>query len=82
MLLLIDVVTWILVFTIIYFELHFAYTSHHHVLDFFFENLKMGVRFSIGDPPAKPAKQNKQVSLEKSLRLHTRGSPTTAAEAV
>jgi hypothetical protein len=32
--------------------------------------------------PAKPAKQKKQVALEKSLRLHTRRGPATAAEAV
>ena len=28
----------------------------------------------MGDFPAKPAKQKKQVALEKSLRLHTRGT--------
>ena len=38
--------------------------------------------FSIWDPPAKPAKQKKQVAPKKSLRLHTRGSPTAAVEAV
>ena len=49
----------------------------------FFENKKIRVRFFIGDPPAKPAKQKKkQVALEKSLRLHTRGGPAAAAEAV
>ena len=35
---------------------------------------KIGVRFSIRDPPAKPAKQQKQVALEKSLSLNGRGS--------
>ena len=43
---------------------------------------KNWVRFLIEDPPAKPAKQKKQVALEKSLRLHTRGGPAAAAEAV
>ena len=43
------------------------------------ENKKIKVKFSIGDPPAKPAKQKKQVALENSLRLHTQGGP--AAEA-
>ena len=38
--------------------------------------------FQLGTPPAKPAKQKKQVALENSLRLHTRGSPAAAAEAV
>ena len=47
------------------------------------ENKKNGVRFSIGDPPAKPAKlKKKQVPLEKSLKLHTRGTLAAAAEAV
>ena len=46
------------------------------------ENKKNGIRFSIGDPPGKPAKQKKQVALEKSLGLHTCGSPAAAAEAV
>ena len=48
----------------------------------FFGNKKIGVIFLIGDPPAKPAKQKKQVALEKSLRLHTRGSLAATAEAV
>ena len=43
---------------------------------------KIRVRFSIGDFPAKPAEQKKQVALEKSLRLHTRGGQTAAAEQV
>ena len=34
------------------------------------------------DPPAKPAKQKKQVAIENSLRLHTRWSPAGAWEAV
>ena len=34
------------------------------------------------DFPAKPAKQNKQVALKKSLRLHTRGAPAAVAERV
>ena len=38
--------------------------------------------FQLGPPPAKPAKQKKQVALENSLRLHTRASPAAAAEAV
>ena len=42
----------------------------------------MGMIFSIGDPPAKPAKQKKQVGLEKSLRFYTRGGPVAAAEGV
>ena len=46
----------------------------------FFENKKIWVRFSIVDFPAKPAKQKKQVALEKSLRLHTCGGPAAAAE--
>ena len=40
------------------------------------------MRFSIGDLPAKPAKQKKQVAIEKSLKLHTRGGPAAAEEAV
>ena len=43
---------------------------------------KKRVRFLIGDPPAKPAQQKKQVALEKSLRLHTRRGPAVAAEGV
>ena len=43
---------------------------------------KIRVRFSTGDFPANPAKQKKQVALEKSLRLHTRGNPAAVAEAV
>ena len=43
---------------------------------------KIRVRFSIVDFPAKHAKQKKQVALKKSLRLHTRGTPTAAAERV
>ena len=43
---------------------------------------KNGVRFSIGNTPAKPAKQKNQVALEKSLKLLTRGGPVAAAEAV
>ena len=43
---------------------------------------KNGIRFFIGDPPAKPAKQKKKVALEKSLRAHTCGSPAVVAEAV
>ena len=48
----------------------------------FFENEKISVRFSIGDFPAKPAKQKNKVALTKSLRLHTRGGPAAAAKAV
>ena len=48
----------------------------------FFKNKKIRVRFSIWDFPAKPAKQKKQVALEKSLKLHTRGGPAAAAEPV
>ena len=48
----------------------------------FFENKKIRVRFSIVDFPAMPAKQKKQVALQKSLRLHTRGAPVAAAERV
>ena len=56
-------------------------TSHHDVLDFFFFfNKKIGFRFSIGDPPTKPAEQKNQVAFEIFLRLHTRGG--LAAEAV
>ena len=40
---------------------------------------KIRVRFSIMDPPAKPAKQKNQVAIENSLRLHTRGSPAASA---
>ena len=43
---------------------------------------KIRIRFSIEDPPAKPAKQQKKVALENSLRLHARGGPAAAAEAV
>ena len=43
---------------------------------------KIRVRFSIGDFPAKPAKQKKQVALKKSLRLLTRGALAAAAEQV
>ena len=32
--------------------------------------------------PTKPAKQKKRVAIENSLRLHTRGTPVAAAEAV
>ena len=46
----------------------------------FFKIKKIRVRFSIGDFPAKPTKQKKQVALKKSLRLHTRGGPAAAAE--
>jgi hypothetical protein len=38
------------------------------------KNKKIRVRFSIVDLPAKPAKQKKQVSLKKLLRLHSRRS--------
>ena len=48
----------------------------------FFFTKKILVGFSIWDPPAKPAKQKKQVALEKSMRLHTRGGPAAAAEGV
>ena len=48
----------------------------------FFENKKIRVRVSIGDFPAKHAKQKKQVALKKSLRLHTGGGPAAAAERV
>ena len=48
----------------------------------FLKKKKMEWDFLIGDPPAKPAKQKKQVALEKSLRLHTRGGPAAAAEVV
>ena len=47
----------------------------------FFKTKKIGFRFSIKDSPAKPVKQ-KKVALENSLRLHTRGGPAAAAEAV
>ena len=40
------------------------------------------MRFTIGDFPAKPAKEKKQVALKKLLRLHTRGGPAAAAEQV
>ena len=46
----------------------------------FFFNKKIGIRFSIGDPPPQ-ARQVKK-ARKKSLRLHTRGSPAVAAEAV
>ena len=57
-------------------------TSHHDVLEKKkkFEKKKNGFRFSIRDPSAKPTKQKKQVALEKSLRLHTRGGPAASAE--
>ena len=48
----------------------------------YLKNKKIRVRFSIVDFPAKPAKQKKQVALKKSLRLHIRGTPATAAEQV
>ena len=48
--------------------------------DFLKMKKKIGVRFLIEDPPAKPAKQKKKVALEKSLRLHTRGGPAVAAK--
>ena len=58
-------------------------TSHHDVFKTrFFENKKIRVRFLIGNPPNKPAKQKKLVALENSLRLHTSGGPAAAAEAV
>ena len=34
----------------------------------YFENKNIGVRFQIGEPPAKPAKQIKNLGFEKSLR--------------
>ena len=34
------------------------------------------------DPPAKPAKQKKQVAIEDSWRLHTRGSPGASTKAM
>ena len=46
------------------------------------ENKNIVVRFSIGDPPPSPPSKKKQVALEKSLRLHKRGSPAATAEAV
>ena len=49
---------------------------------FFKNKQKNSVRFLIVDFPAKPAKQKKQVALQKSLRLHTRGAPAAAAERV
>ena len=47
-----------------------------------FRKQKIRVKFSIVDFSAKPAKQKKQVALEKSLRLHTRGARVAAAERV
>ena len=38
--------------------------------------------FQLGTPRPSPPSKTKQVSLEKSLRLHTRGSPAAAAEVV
>ena len=49
---------------------------------FFWKEKKLESDFSIGDPPAKTAKQKEQVALENSLRLHTRRGPGAAAEAV
>ena len=48
----------------------------------FYENKKIVVRFSIGDPPRQARQAKKQVAHEKSLRLHTRGGLAEAAEAV
>ena len=57
-------------------------TSHHEVLEKkdFFKTKKMESDFFIRDPIAKPAKQKKQVALEKSFRLQTRGGLVAAAE--
>ena len=55
-------------------------TNHHGVIEKkIIENKKIGVRFSIGDPSTKPAKQKKQETLEKSLSLHICGGLSAAA---
>ena len=57
--------------------------SHHDVLEKkkILNKKNRSEIFNLG-PPAKPAKQKEQIALEKSLRLHTCGSPAAAAESV
>ena len=43
---------------------------------------KIWLKYLIVDGNALDAPQKKQVAIENSLRLHTRGSPATAAEGV
>ena len=38
--------------------------------------------FQLGTPPPSPPSKKKQLALDKSLRLHTRGGPAAAAKAV
>ena len=52
------------------------------VLKIFYLNKKNWNQIFNWGPPANPAKQKKQVALESSLRLHTRGGPAAAAESV
>ena len=58
-------------------------TSQHDVLEKkFFENEKNQSEIFHWGPPRQSRQGKKQVPLEKSLRLHTRGGPAAAAEGV
>ena len=72
-------------FTVIHFDQTKLFPVHlkspwYFRKKYFSKTKKIRVRFSIGDFPAKPAKQKKQVALKKALRLHTRGGLAAAAE--
>ena len=64
------------------FWLDKTFSCWSQVTMMFLKTKKIEFDFQLGTPPAKPAKQKKQIALEKLLRLYTRESPAAAAEAV